>query len=74
MDRLTEIDSDERTERAGSRVQMDFFREATTNWQARRAAVDTHYRKRLEEIERFAQVPEPAEPQALGVLLVFPAA
>jgi len=71
VDRLAEIDVDEKAERAGTREQMELFREAATNWQARRAAVDTIHRKRVEEIERFAQVPEPSEPQALGVLLVF---
>ncbi|MGQ0656272.1 MAG: helicase-related protein, partial [Betaproteobacteria bacterium] len=72
VDRLAEIDADEKAERAGTREQMELFREAATNWQARRAAVDTIHRKRLEEIERFAQVDEPPEPQALGLLLVFP--
>lgn len=72
VDRLAEIDADERAERAGVRDQMELFREAATNWQARRAAVETNYRRRTEEIDRFAAVPEPAEPQALGVLLVFP--
>jgi superfamily II DNA or RNA helicase len=74
VDRLAEIDAEERAERAGTRDQMELFREAATNWQARRAAVETHYSVRLKEIERFATVPEPAEPQALGVLLVFPPA
>lgn len=71
-DRLAEIDEEERTERTGTREQMQLFREVATNWQARRAAVETHYRRRLEEIETYAAVPEPVEPQPLGVLLVFP--
>ncbi|MEW6246516.1 MAG: helicase-related protein [Nitrospirota bacterium] len=71
-DRLAEILEQEQEERAGARAQTELFRHAATNWQARRAAVETHYRQRLEEITRFATVPEPAEPQALGVLLVFP--
>jgi hypothetical protein len=50
---------------------MQLFREATTNWQARRAAVDTIHHKRLEEIARFAEPPRAEEPQPLGVLLVF---
>jgi len=72
VDRLAEIDADEKAERAGNREQMELFRDAATNWQARRAAVDTHYGRRIKDIEHFAQVPESPEPQALGVLLVFP--
>jgi hypothetical protein len=71
VDRLAEIDEEEKAERAGSREQMQLFREATTNWQARRAAVDTIHHKRLEEIARFAEPPRAEEPQPLGVLLVF---
>jgi superfamily II DNA/RNA helicase len=71
-DRLAEIDENERTERAGTREQMQLFREAATNWQARRAGVETHYRRRLEEIESYARVPEPSDAQPLGVVLVFP--
>jgi ERCC4-related helicase len=71
-DRLAEIDEQEQAERAGAREQTELFREAATNWQARRAAVETHYRRRLEEIDRFASIPEPVEPQALGILLMFP--
>ena len=74
VDRLAEIDEDERTERAGPREQMELFREAATNWQARRAAVETNYGRRLAEIERFTELPAPPEPQPLGVLLVFPPA
>jgi hypothetical protein len=71
-DRLAEIDEQEQTERAGVREQTELYRESATNWQARRAAVETYYRRRLEEIDRFGTIPEPAEPQALGILLVFP--
>lgn len=71
-DRLAEIDEQEQTERAGAREQTELFRDVATNWQARRAAVDTHYRGRLEEIARFESVQDPADPQALGILLVFP--
>lgn len=74
VDRLAEIDVEESTERAGPRDQLELFRGAATNWQARRAAVETNYRRRIDEIERFRVVPEPPEPQALGVLLVFPPA
>jgi superfamily II DNA or RNA helicase len=72
VDRLAEIDSDERLERAGPNMQQDLFREAATNWNARRAAVETNYVRRLEEINQFAEASEPAKPQPLGVLLVFP--
>ncbi|MCP9469936.1 MAG: DEAD/DEAH box helicase [Nitrospira sp.] len=71
-DRLAEIDEQEQIERAGARQQTELFRETATNWQARRAAVETYYRSRLKEIDDFATMPKPAEPQALGVLLVFP--
>ncbi len=71
VDRLAEIKEEETAERAGIRDQMELFREAATNWDARRAAVETHYGRRLEEIERFAEVPQPAAPQPLGVLLVL---
>ncbi len=72
VDRVAEIDADERTERAGTREQLQLFRETATNWQARRAAVETNYSRRLADIEHFTELPEPPEPQALGVLLVFP--
>lgn len=72
VDRIAEIDEQEKLERAGTREQPDLFRETTTNWKARRAAVETHYRRRLEEIDRFATLPESAEPQSLGVLIIFP--
>ncbi|MCP9464993.1 MAG: SNF2-related protein [Nitrospira sp.] len=71
-DRLAEIAEQEQAERAGARQQTELFRDPATNWQARRAAVETHYRGRLKEIDEFETMPEPAEPQALGVLLVFP--
>lgn len=74
VDRLAEIDEQERSEIAGSRDQMELFREAKTNWDARRAAVETHYTQRLQEINRLATVPQVAEPQPLGVMLVFPPA
>ena len=72
VDRLAEIDEEEKTERAGTREQMELFREVATNWRARRAAVETQLRKRLEDIGHFIEVSEPAEPQPLGVMLVFP--
>jgi superfamily II DNA or RNA helicase len=74
VDRLAEIDEDERTERVGTRDQIELFREAATNWQARRAAVETNHSRRLAEINRFTELPAPPEPQPLGVLLVFPRA
>lgn len=72
VDRLAELDIEERAERAGTRNQIELFRESGVNWPARRAAVDTHYRKRVEAIESFTRIPDPAAPQPLGVLLVFP--
>lgn len=74
VDRLAEIDEEERAERAGTREQMELFRETATNWQARRAAVETNYIRRLADIAEFSQLAEPADPQPLGVLLVFPPA
>lgn len=74
VDRLAEIDAEERLERAGVTEQVPLFRETSVPWNARRAAVETNYRRRLDEISRFTCVDEPAEPQALGVLLVFPPA
>jgi hypothetical protein len=74
QDRLAEIDLEEAAERAGARTQMELFRETATNWKARRAAVETNFRKRLEEIDAYTEIPEPSDPQALGVLLAFPEA
>lgn len=71
-DRLAEIDEEERAARAGSREQMELFRETAINWLARRAAVETNLARRLAQIEEFAALPEAAQPQPLGVLLVFP--
>lgn len=72
VDRLKEIDVEERVERAGTREQMEMFRTPGINWGARRAAVETHYAQRVRDIDEFADVPPPAEPQPLGVLLVLP--
>jgi superfamily II DNA or RNA helicase len=55
IDRLAEIDEQEKFERAGAREQTELFRETATNWKARRAAVETYYQRRLEEIDRFAR-------------------
>lgn len=71
-DRLAELADEEAAERAGPREQAELFREAATNWAARRAGVATHYDQRLREIDAWAAVPEPAEPQPLGALVVFP--
>lgn len=72
VDRLAEIDAEESAERAGPKAQAELFRDTEVNWKARRAAVDTHFRRRLEDIEQFIAVESIPEPQALGVLLVFP--
>jgi superfamily II DNA or RNA helicase len=72
VDRRVEIDREEREEAAGPRDQLVLFRDTSTPWKARRAAIETHYTRRLSEIDRFAAVPEPQPPQPLGVLLVFP--
>lgn len=72
VDRLNEIDHEEQAERQGTRHQMALFREASVNWRARRAAVETHYRKRMEVIDEYVTLPEAAMPQPLGVLIVFP--
>jgi hypothetical protein len=74
VDRRTEIDRDEREEAAGSRDQLALFRDTSTPWKARRAAIDTNYSRRLDEIDKFAAVRDPVPPQPLGVLLVFPPA
>ncbi len=74
VDRRAEIDREEREEAAGAREQMVLFRDTSTPWKARRAAVETHYTRRLGEINDFAAVPDAQPPQSLGVLLVFPQA
>lgn len=71
VDRLAEIDAEERLERAGAADQIPLFRETSVPWNARRAAVETHYQRRLDEVSQFARMDEPVDPQALGVLLVF---
>src|SRR5262249_49964842 len=40
VDRLAEIEEEERAERVGAREQMQLFRDSSINWQARRAAVE----------------------------------
>lgn len=74
VDRRKEIDREECEEAAGSGNQLDLFRDTSTSWKARRAAIDTHYSRRLSEIDDFAAVRDPVPPQPLGVLLVFPPA
>lgn len=73
VDRRAEIDRDEQLERAGRSDQMALFRETVSPWKARRAAIETHYTRRLQDIDGFAATPDPVAPQALGVLLVLPA-
>lgn len=74
VDRRVEIDREEREEAAGSRDQLVLFRDTSTPWKARRAAIETNYSRRLGEIDEFSAVRDPVPPQPLGVLLVFPPA
>lgn len=71
-DRVRELDREEAAEQAGARDQAELFRELRTNWAARRAAVATQAEARLAQIAEWEVVPDPAAPEPLGVLLVFP--
>jgi superfamily II DNA or RNA helicase len=73
-DRLQEIELEEKTARVAEEAsQVLLFETRTaTGFQARRAAVETHLKKRLEEITEFERPRDPGTPQPLGVLFVFP--
>lgn len=71
-DRLRELEVEEAAERAGTREQTELFREVRIDWAARRAAVATQAEARLTQIASWAAEPEPAQPEPVGVLLVFP--
>lgn len=71
-DRLVEIDREESAELAGTRDQVELFRESRIDWNARRAAIATHAERRLGDISRWESEPTAAEPEPLGVLLVLP--
>ncbi len=74
-DRLAEVDAEEKIARVAeeeSQVLL-FETRSVTGFQARRAAVETHLKKRLEEIAEFERPRERSVPQPLGVIFVFPA-
>jgi hypothetical protein len=73
-DRLTEVDAEEKTARVAEEQHqvLLFEMRSVTGFQARRAAIETHLKKRLEEIAEFQRPRDPGSPQPLGVLFVFP--
>ena len=73
-DRLVEIGREEAAERAGTRDQVDLFRELRVDWEARRAAIATQADRRLSEIAAWESEPSVATPEPLGVLFLFPGA
>ena len=74
-DRLAEIEREERVAKAAEdrfrQIQL-FEARDVGGFKAKRAAVETHHRRRLEEIEVFERPVAPSPPQPLGVLFVFP--
>lgn len=73
-DRLAEIDREEqeaKTALDGRQARL-FEEREVSGFKARRAGVETFHRRRVEEIDRFLDVPAPQMPQPLGVLFVFP--
>ena len=71
-DRIRELEREEAAERQGSRDQADLFRELRTDWAARRAAVATQADARLARIAEWETVRDPATPEPISILLVFP--
>lgn len=72
-DRLVEIDRDEKeAKQMKEKEQILLFEKTVTGFKAQRAAIETHYKKRMLEIEEYARPVEPSPPQPLGVLFVFP--
>jgi superfamily II DNA or RNA helicase len=73
-DRLAEVDAEEKTARVAEEQNqvLLFETRSVTGFQARRAAIETHLKKRLEEIAEFERPRQPLTPQPLGVLFVFP--
>ena len=52
--------------------QLLFEQREVYGFRARRAAVETHHRERLAEIDTFERGSDPKPPQPLGVLFVLP--
>ena len=71
-DRVHELEREEAAERAGSRDQVELFRETRVDWAARRAAVATQADARLARIAVWVSPPTALTPEPLGILLVFP--
>lgn len=74
VDRLAEIDREEREARFATdrtRQGLLFEERDATGFRARRAAVETHYVRRLEQITAFEAPQPPEAPQPLGALFVF---
>lgn len=73
-DRLAEIDREEKEAKTSleGRQATLFEEREVTGFKARRAAVETHHRRRLKELDSFLELPDPQPPQPLGVLFVFP--
>jgi superfamily II DNA or RNA helicase len=74
-DRLEEIGREERAAKAAEdrfrQIQL-FEARDIGGFKAKRAAVETHHRRRLEDIEAFECPEARSPPQPLGVLFVFP--
>jgi hypothetical protein len=75
-DRLVEIDREQKLaeaaeEKATAQILLFEQREAT-GFKARRAAVDTFHRRRMEEIEAFVQGEDSPAIHPLGAVLIFP--
>ncbi len=74
-DRLAEIGREERVAKAAEdrfrQIQL-FEARDVGGFKAKRAAVETYHKRRLEEIEVFERLVATSPPQPLGVLFVFP--
>lgn len=74
VDRQAEIEKEEKEaslkEAENRQLLLDI--KSVSGFKARRAAVDTFHRRRVEEIAQYEAVREPPLPQPLGVLFVFP--
>jgi len=76
-DRLAELDEEERRARGliqDDRQQRLFAVDdgAGGYYRAQRAALETHRQRRLEELARYEEVPEPAPPRPLGAAILVP--
>jgi hypothetical protein len=72
-DRLSEIDKEESAVKSGASAQLSLFAERDAHgFKAKRAAVDTFFQQRNQELARYENGATPPQIYPLGVAFIFP--